>query len=82
MGIAVRQVFEPTDQGVFDRKEHRRLANDFHVGKLPGVRSVAVYRNIDQQIMVGEAILKMKMFQSLGKIEIILLKEKSGGRNL
>jgi len=58
MAIAVRHIFEPTDDGVFDPKEHRRLANDFPAGKLPGVRSVTVYRNIDQQIMVGEAILE------------------------
>ena len=58
MAIAVRHIFEPTDDGVFDPEEHRRLANDFPAGKLPGVRSVTVYRNIDQQIMVGEAILE------------------------
>ena len=58
MAIAVRHIFEPTDDGVFDPVEHRRLANDFPAGKLPGVRSVTVYRNIDQQIMVGEAILE------------------------
>jgi hypothetical protein len=57
MVIAVRHIFEPTDDGVFDPEEHRRLANDFPAGKLPGVRSVTVYRNTDQQIMVGEAIL-------------------------
>ena len=44
----------------FYPEEHRRLANDFHVGQLPGVRSVTVYRSIDQQIMVGEAILENK----------------------
>ena len=44
----------------FYPEEHRRLANDFHVGQLPGVRSVTVYSNIDQQIMVGEAILEYK----------------------
>ena len=54
MAIAVRHVFEPTDDGVFDPKEHRRLADDFPAGKLPGVRSVTVYRNIDQQIMIWE----------------------------
>ena len=58
MAIAVRHVFEPTDDGVFEPEEHRRLANDFPAGKLPGVRSVTVYRNIDQQIMVGKAILE------------------------
>ena len=58
MAIAVRHIFEPTDDGVFDPEEHRRLANDFPAGKLAGVRSVTVYRNIDQQIMVGEAILE------------------------
>ncbi len=36
------------------------MADDFPAGKLPGVRSVTVYRNIDQQIMVGEAILENK----------------------
>ena len=60
MAIAVRHVFEPLDDGVFDPEEHRRLANDFPAGKLPGVRSVTVYRSIDQQIMVGEAILENK----------------------
>ena len=60
MAIAVRHVFEPTDDGVFDPEEHRRLADDFPAGKLPGVRSVTLYRNIDQQIMVGEAILENK----------------------
>lgn len=60
MAIAVRHVFEPTDDGVFDPEEHRRLADDFPAGKLAGVRSVTVYRNIDQQIMVGEAILENK----------------------
>ena len=34
------------------------MANDFPAGKLLGVLSVTVYRNIDQQIMVGEAILE------------------------
>lgn len=29
MAIAVRHIFEPTDDGVFDPEEHRRLANDF-----------------------------------------------------
>ena len=58
MAIAVRHVFEPTDDGVFEPEEHRRLANDFPAGKLPGVRSVTFYRNIDQQILVGEAILE------------------------
>ena len=57
MAIAVRHVFEPTDDGVFEPEERRRLANDFPAGKLLGVRSDTVYRNIDQQIMVGEAIL-------------------------
>ena len=56
--IAVRHVFEPTNDGVFDPEEHRSLANDFPAGKLPGVQSVTVYRNIDQKIMVGEAILE------------------------
>ncbi|MEL0222257.1 MAG: hypothetical protein VXA39_16755, partial [Deltaproteobacteria bacterium] len=60
MAIAIRHVFEPTEDGVFDPVEHRRLAEDFPAGKLPGVRSVTVYRNIDQQIMVGEAILENK----------------------
>ena len=60
MAIAVWHVFEPTDDGVFDPEEHWRLADDFPAGKLPGVRSVTVYRNIDQQIMVGEAILENK----------------------
>ena len=60
MAIAVWHVFEPTDDGVFDPEEQRRLADDFPAGKLPGVRSVTVYRNIDQQIMVGEAILENK----------------------
>ena len=58
MAIAVRHIFESTDDGVFDPEEHRRLANDFPGGKLPGVRSVTVYRNTDQQMMVGEAILE------------------------
>ena len=58
MAIAVRHVFESTDDGVSDPEEHRRLANDFPARKLPGVRSVTVYRNIDQQIMIGEAILE------------------------
>ena len=58
MAIAVRHIFEPTDDGVFDPEEHRRLANDFPAGRLPGVRSVIVYRNTEQQIMVGGAILK------------------------
>ncbi len=58
MAIAVRHIFEPTDDGVFDPEEHRRLANDFPAGRLPGVRSVIVYRNTEQQIMVGEAILE------------------------
>ena len=58
MAIAVRHVFEPTDDGVFDPEEHRRLANDFPAGKLPGVRSVTVYRNIDRQIVVAEDILE------------------------
>ena len=62
MAIAVRHVFEPTDDGVFVPEEHRRLADDFSAGKLPGVRSVTLYRNIDQQIMVGEAILENKDF--------------------
>ena len=44
----------------FYPEEHTRLANDFPAGKLPGVRSVTVYSNIDQQIMVGEAILENK----------------------
>ena len=44
----------------FYPEEHTRLANDFPAGKLPGVRSVTVYGNIDQQIMVGEAILENK----------------------
>ena len=39
MAIAVRHIFEPTDDGVFDPEEHRRLANDFPAGRLPGVRS-------------------------------------------
>ena len=60
MAIGVRHVFEPTDDGVFDPEEHRRLANDFPAGKLPGVRSVTLYHNIDQQIMVKEAILENK----------------------
>ena len=60
MAIAVWHVFEPTDDGVFDPEEQRRLADDFPAGKLQGVRSVTVYRNIDQQIMVGEAILENK----------------------
>ena len=58
MAIAVRHVFEPKDDGVFELEEHRVLANDFPAGKLPGVRSFTFYRNIDQQIMVGEAILE------------------------
>ena len=29
IAIAVRHVFEPTDDGVFDPEEHRRLADDF-----------------------------------------------------
>ena len=58
MAIGVGHVFKPADYGVFDLEERIRLANDFLVGKLPGVRSVIVYRNIDQQIMVGEAILE------------------------
>ncbi len=58
MAITVRHIFEPTDDGVFDPEEHRRLANDFPAGRLPGVRSVTVYRNTEQQIMVGEAILE------------------------
>ena len=58
MAIAVRHIFEPTDDGVFDPEEHRRLPIDFPAGRLPGVRSVTVYRNTEQQIMVGEAILE------------------------
>ena len=58
MAIAVRHIFEPTDDGVFDSEEHWRLANDFPAGRMPGVRSVTVYRNTEQQIMVGEAILE------------------------
>ena len=60
IAITVRHVFEPTDDGVFNLEEHRRLAKDFPSGKLPGVRSFTVYRNIDQQIMVGEATLENK----------------------
>ena len=67
MAIAVRHIFEPTDQVGFDPDEHRRLANDFPAGKLPGVRSVTVYRGIDKKIMVGEAVLKIKLFLKLGK---------------
>ena len=29
IAIGVRHVFEPTDDGVFDLEEHRRLADDF-----------------------------------------------------
>ena len=58
MAIAVRHIFEPTDDGIFDPEEHRRLANDFPAGRLPGVRSVTVYRDTEQQIMFGEAILE------------------------
>jgi len=60
MAIAVRHIFEPTDQVGFDPDEHRRLANDFPAGKLPGVRSVIVYRGIDKKIKVGEAVLENK----------------------
>ena len=60
MAIAVRHIFEPTDEVVFDPDEHRRLANDFPAGKLPGVRSVTVYRGIDKKIRVGEAVLENK----------------------
>ena len=67
MAIAIRHIFEPTDEGVFAPYEHRRLANDFPAGKLPGVRSVTVYRGIDKKIMVGEAVLKIKLFLKLGK---------------
>ena len=53
MAIEVRHVFEPTDDGVLDPEEHRRMANDFLAGKFPGVRSVTVNSNIDQKFMVG-----------------------------
>ena len=53
MAIEVRHVFEPTNYGVLDPEEHRRMANDFLAGKFPSVRSVTVNSNIDQQIMVG-----------------------------
>ena len=53
MAIEIRHVFELTDDGVLDPEEQRRLANNFPAGKFPGVRSVTVYSNIDQRIMVG-----------------------------
>ena len=56
--IAVRHVFEPTYHGVFDPEKHRRLATDFPAGKLPSVQNINVCGNIDQQVMVWEAILE------------------------
>ena len=58
MTIAVRHVFKPSDDGVFEPEEHRCLADDFPTGKLSGVWSVTDYCIIDQQIMVGKAILE------------------------
>ncbi|MDG2198148.1 MAG: hypothetical protein P8O70_14955 [SAR324 cluster bacterium] len=80
MAIAIRHIFEPTE-GVFAPYEHRRLANDFPAGKLPGVRSVTVYRGTDKKIMVGEAVLENKAVLETWEDWNNSLKEQSGAKN-
>ena len=82
MTIAVRHVFKPSDDGVFEPEEHRRLADDFPAGKLSGVWSVTDYCIIDQQIMVGKAILENEDVLKSWENGITLLKKKNGVRNL
>ena len=82
MAIAVRHVFEPKDDGVFEPEEHRRMADDFPTGKLSGVWSVTDYCIIDQQIMVGKAILENEDVLKSWENGITLLKKKNGVRNL
>ena len=53
MAITVTHVFEPTDDGVLNPKEFRRLVNECPGVKLPGVQNVIVYRHTCKQLIIA-----------------------------
>ena len=58
MAITVTHVFEPTDDGVLNPKEFRRLVNECPGVQLPGVRNVIVYRHTCKQFIIADVNLE------------------------
>ena len=58
MAVRLTHIFEPTNDGLFDPKEHRRLANECPARNLPGVKSISVYRHTGRSMMLGAVTLE------------------------
>ena len=80
MAIAIRHIFEPTDEGVFDPDEHDAQRMIFlQASYLEFEASLSIVAQIKKS-RLERPFWKIKLFLKLGKTGTTLLKEKSGGQ--